>query len=762
MLGHKSTNRVVFCRIATVVLTAASTSTYAQLPTPLPAAGMAPAVVQSNGDVVTVPADRPVSRRSGLTLTIDTRWANSYGYRPVEVTIASPTPVTANHLITIRLHTGWDADTSVEQDFELPLGSTQASAVVAMPIYSQSSNRYWWDVWIDGAKDLDLSVKEEDSIARSGGSSMSTSTVRILIPGSGFNHKSLMAIGVADFEVMTIALKDFPRRWIDYTCFDVISLSLGELEQLPQKNPAAFEAILRWVRAGGQFWVTDVGDKLDQLPKVSKVLQVPDTLLSTAMDVIEGDKPAPVGWRPARFRGGIVQGQPQGFSDSRTGQTRWVTDPRVIAALERDQNFVRFGQAGETSDASVPRTRAADSSEWFVEQRLGLGMLRAFRGVNEAAWFAQGGPAANMAAMANSDSPGQIPRALSMGLRSTRRWDARHGLIPDGASPDFAKLLVPGVGLAPVTEFQFLITLFVLIIGPLNYWLLKRYKRLQLIVLSVPIAAGLATGALFAYAIVSDGFATTVRVRSYTTLDQRNGDAACWARLSYYSGIAPANGLSMPIDAAVYPLLPGWSTDNWVTERAMQWGVNEAKLTLGWLPSRTPTQYLFQRSRKSPHRIDVTAGAGKMQITNRLSARIESLIVLDKEGMFFAGDGIENETRAALEPISRTQAVQRIVPIVRDNEPEAPAALSVSDRDFRMGRSRRGYMTRYRQQFSSDQLAENLAGRAITDLAGLNGRPALDLPPRSYVAVTEKGPEVETGISYAQEEASFHVIVGRW
>jgi hypothetical protein len=744
-----------------IILAAFCAAVCAQLPTPLPMAGMAPAVVQANGDVVTVPSDRPASRRSGLMLSIDTRWVNSYGYKPVEVTITSPMPATSNRLVTIRLHTGWEVDTAVEQDFELPIGSTQASATVPMPIYNQTSNIYWWDVWVDGVKDLDLSVKKDDTVARSGNAGSSTSTVRILIPGSNANNRSLMATGVADFEVMTLSLKDFPRRWIDYTCLDVVSLSLSDLEALPKANPAAFEALLRWVRSGGQFWATDIGDDFAELARASKVLQVPETRLTTVADVIEGDKPAPVGWRPARFRGGIAQGQSQGFSDSRTGRTRWVNDPRVIAALDRDPNFVRTGQATENADGSVPRTRAADSSEWFVEQRLGLGMLRAFRGVNEAAWFGQGGPAANMAAITNGDSPGQIPRALSMGLRATRRWDARQGLIPDGSSPDFAKLWVPGVGRAPVTEFQILITLFVLIIGPLNYWLLKRYKRLQLIVLSVPIAAALATGALFIYAIAADGFDTSVRVRSYTTIDQRNGEAACWARLSYYSGIAPTQGLTMPADVAVYPLLPGWSTDGWLTERAMMWDVNEAKLTRGWLTSRTPTQYLFQRSRKTPHRIDVTAGAGKMQITNRLGTRIESLIAIDDEGKFFTGEGFEKEQRAVLEPISRTQAVQLIVPIVRDNEPESPAEFAGSERDFRMGR-RRGYMTRYRPQISSDQLAENLASRAITDLAGLNGRPALDLPPRSYVAVTETGPEVETGIPYAKEKASFHVIVGRF
>ena len=84
-----------------------------------------------------------------------------------------------------------------------------------------------------------------------------------------------------------------------------------------------------------------------------------------------------------------------------------------------------------------------------------------------------------------------------------------------------------------------LITLFVLLIGPLNYWWLKRAKRLHLMVLTVPLAAIVTTAGLAAYAVLADGFDTKVRLYSYTTLDQRTGDAACWARLSYYSGLAP-------------------------------------------------------------------------------------------------------------------------------------------------------------------------------------------------------------------------------
>jgi hypothetical protein len=151
-------------------------------------------------------------------------------------------------------------------------------------------------------------------------------------------------------------------------------------------------------------------------------------------------------------------------------------------------------------------------------------------------------------------------------------------------------------------------------------------------------------------------------------------------------------------------------------------------------------------------------------VTNRLGSQIQSLLLIDENGRYFGGQEVANESKSVLRAITRDEAVKRILQLVRDNEPEAPAALQGTDRDYtwrRVRPSRRVYRP-YRQQSSEDQMRESLASRALTDLAGLNGRPALELPPRSYVAVTEHGPEVETGVAHATEEGSFHVIVGQW
>ena len=55
------------------------------------------------------------------------------------------------------------------------------------------------------------------------------------------------------------------------------------------------------------------------------------------------------------------------------------------------------------------------------------------------------------------------------------QWSCATGSTLYGTNENFWNFLIPGVGLVPVTSFQILITLFVIVIGPVNYYLLRRW-----------------------------------------------------------------------------------------------------------------------------------------------------------------------------------------------------------------------------------------------------------------------------------------------
>ena len=222
----------------------------------------------------------------------------------------------------------------------------------------------------------------------------------------------------------------------------------------------------------------------------------------------------------------------------------------------------------------------------------------------------------------------------------------------------------------------------------------------------------------------------------------------------------------MPADVVMYPIIPGWSptsTQAYVAAtRDLRWENDEAKMKRGWLRSRTPTQYLTIRARKTPHRLELTPVREKMRARNQLGTTINFLVVIGEENELWSGEQLSAEAVAFLQPAERIDAVARLRKLVTENSPKVPAALAGEDSSYAIGNQWRMYAGRYGPYSSGQSLETNLANIALADIAGLEGRAGLALPPRTYVAVTATGAEVEFGMDGAEEEASFHVVVGQW
>ena len=374
-------------------------------------------MVQPNGSVIRLPSKRPFSRMSGLSITVDPRWTNSYGYWPVEVTITSPKATTSDHTITIRLHNGWNRNLSVEQDFVFPTGSKTATTWVTLPVFQTPLSYFWWEVRVDGIRDKDLSMDRKSPQAWTGGASGTAAGLVFLVAGPNKMNRGLVSTSAMELEVLSLKLSTFPTRWIDYSAFDVVSLSRNEVQQLATKQPAAWDAICRWVRAGGSLWISDAGKTLEHLPEISKIFNLPNDVDSEDPEVAAGKKPetaedangetkttdkkmenkseedgdqpkVQVGWRSLRFRNANSDGKVVTFLHTRTGTRQTIRDADVIARMQTDPNYMVVEERFDPTGAAIPERRSArDSSKWFVEQNLGLGTVRAFRGANEVAQF---------------------------------------------------------------------------------------------------------------------------------------------------------------------------------------------------------------------------------------------------------------------------------------------------------------------------------------------------------------------------------------
>jgi hypothetical protein len=339
-------------------------------------------------------------------------------------------------------------------------------------------------------------------------------------------------------------------------------------------------------------------------------------------------------------------------------------------------------------------------------------------------------------------------------------WVHRYGLTRIGPNDDFWNFLIPDVGLAPVTEFCILITVFVILIGPVNYWLMRRWKRIHLLVITIPVSAGLVTAALFLYALIADGLGTRVRARSVTCIDQRNKQAACFARLSYYAGLTPSGGLVFPVDTLVLPLeeFPTRTQQysrNYATRRDLRW-TDQQMLESGWLGSRTPTQFVTARSRRSDVALDIRppADAGQSWTArNDLGVLVHAVLVHTADGEWLEASDIAAGATVPLSPAGDSRG-RALTAAVNGQSLQRPP-------DFQGSHSGGAIfgLSGWRRWYGNERTASQRTSRLEEAMQSVRQG---HVPPRGYIAWVESSPELTLGTSDAREEDSLHMVIGQW
>jgi hypothetical protein len=591
--------------------------------------------------------------KNGLRLMVDSRWIDANGYRPVRVQVIQwpPGPTPADRSFRLVLRPGawyWGReDTAVTQFVELPEGAAVAETTVAIP---QSS--VWGSLGVEvyegGVRLNDLC--ETVSFTTSGGYQWSESTPTILIidddapprdrrntlvqraqfggkretpveqnlpdlrpliaqfpdqtnnfqvplstvsgDGPADDLNTLMMVQMTP-RMELLRLAELPERWIDFTMFDLICLSRVDLQRLIEQHPARWQAIRAWLVAGSTLCIYGATLDTNGLEELDRLMELPPP--GAAEKTESADH-----WQTPKSsnRNRILRG----------------SNPRMMATVPYDP-------PEESPPAPARKKIAEATAASFLIRQAGLGRVVAIA----------------------SDEPFALPgNQLTWMFNEIRAdnwmWYQRHGMSLNRENPDYWNLIIPGVGRAPVGSYLVLITLFVIVIGPVNYFWLRKWKRLYLLLVTVPLGAALVTLALMNYALFTDGLGVRVRVRSYTHLDQRSGQAASWSRQSYYAGLAPSRGMQFPATAAFYPIeqFPMEGRTRRGGGRRLLWDEGQ-HLTAGYVTSRATTQLLVVQSADSPRQLAVsgTSADEPPTVENRLGADILWLVLRGADGRFF-------------------------------------------------------------------------------------------------------------------------------
>jgi hypothetical protein len=740
---------------------------------PLVQAALSATLLAGVGSVSTLPAS-PRNAKHGLLMTVDTRWVEGNGYRPIRIHLRSwpPGPAPADRVVEVELRVNsWSDsrfDIAVRTAIELPQGSTGVVHTVSTPQWQEFS-LLQVETWEDGRKLEELCERLSIRGGADGGYSEGVPSILIVDrkapsrgsqPLSGVIADQSSGEGLPDIselleflpadgrgarparkrvatpaspeltsKIEVLAPDDLPERWIDYTCFDLVFISFQDLRALTSSHPGPWGAIRDWAATGPTLCVYDAGQGFERLEELERLLEL-----------------APLfepGKKPPAFRGWTAP----------IAKNLRETVPAFEKLKEfSDGAWPAAAEVEDPEEAGAPKRRAsqppAPQPPTFVFRQLNLGAVVAF------------GP--------KQAFPGdQLQWAWLFNTLPTRQWMwyQRHGASLQRPNVDYWNFLIPGVGLAPVKSFLLFISLFAAIIGPVNYLLLRRWRRLHLLLVTVPAGAAIVVLGLLGWALIRDGLGVRARIRSFTEIDQRQGRAVSWSRQSYYAGLVPSGGLSFPANAAVYPLeyLPRRRELPSAIGRRLAWGERQ-HYTAGYVQPRVTSQFMVTRSRRTKAGLSISWPEGQESppaVENGLGARVLELFLLDGNGRGYWAGGIDPGARFRLQAAALEPAAARLRQVLAEHRPANPPKFDPIDfrRAFGFGFNPFYYYWGWDEGLpepSTEQgvLETNLNRLAASGLRRLN--------PRSYVAIVESSSETPLGFESAREEASLHVVLGRW
>jgi hypothetical protein len=245
-------------------------------------------------------------------------------------------------------------------------------------------------------------------------------------------------------------------------------------------------------------------------------------------------------------------------------------------------------------------------------------------------------------------------------------------------------LPIPGIGRVPAGAYLFILVVFGILIGPVNFLFLWRRRQQALLVVTAPLISMTFVVLLAGYVIAGEGFAVYGRALTFTMLDQARKQASTRATVSLYpAGTAPSGGLTFPRDMAVYPR--GMDGRGAGHDRVALDLSDTQRFQSGLLNARMPTNVETIAFRPARERLQFIREGDRLAVVNGLGATITKLVYRAGDEVLAISEPLLPGERALLatsqitEPLgSLTGQALRIERIVEQQT--APFYLAVLER----------------------------------------------------------------------------------
>lgn len=418
------------------------------------------------------------------------------------------------------------------------------------------------------------------------------------------------------------------RSWLGYSQLDLILVPYPVLQRIATEQPAEHDALKRWVSAGAQIWTYGVSDPrpdwLSQTLPDGEVAKQFSTNTRSRLRLSEFNDESPVQYQPWNF-GSYYSGA---FNNSGTSRLT------IYDKLRR---------------AKHPLVNTLDRKTFLANVdavTYGLGRVT----------------------LINADDPFPGTFQFWYGLNSGLDWSERNGVNYGSGNNSYWAWLMATVGMPPVTAFVVLNGLFVLVMGPLLYFTLRRRGRLYLLYFLAPALALLATTGLFLYAFVSDGFANRARIRQLTWFDGRQrttsrGESGYpmidQSRQTFYTVIDSEYGLHYDDETFVLPVFYAEVLNNYSYrmanhDRAGDYRIDRVeggrRYSGEFLPTRTQVHHLATKPDVAAIPVSVKTVDGIVKLTSHLNTPLSKAGYRDADGKYWTAAEVPAGATVMMQP----------------------------------------------------------------------------------------------------------------
>ena len=567
---------------------------------------------------------------AGFSTTIGFSDFNAVGYQPVEIQFSAPVPTTADLRLTYRVSSLLSQQTPDDNGFVVdipilvPEGTRSATWTRYFPKWmvgvgfevlvlqdnrvlagykgsasrGYSRNQYFgWPAFAREELEMNWLLITADQVVRK--------LDRQTFPSeSGFGYfanavplpatirSSVMRGAVRNIpQILVCGQQNLPDDWRGYQRWDVVVMDKEAIKRLKQRD-SEWKALFGWVLCGGTIvvWDADSQAELDSL--FDRRSDVTDTAASEPYTKGFYEKMGLADF--ALIEAGVLVITPAVTSSG------GLVTPASTAWGKNSLLGIGLG-AGKAIAVQPPVPFGLDSQKWDFFRRL---------------------------------------------LEKKTSATLGRGGDPILGNNDFQRWLVPGVSQPPVYVLISLLTVFVILVGPIAYRQTAKQGRSHLMFVIAPVLALLTTVIMFGYGIAADGFSSIVRIRQLTWVDGASGEAGERVRATYFAPLRPRDGLTFSGDAEVIGLRRP-DGKSW-EQRQSRGGESRGTVTItedsqrfssDFLPSREQRQFLTHQPRYGIGRLRLqptaTGANSSCQVFNEFDFQLNDVLVRDKQGRYW-------------------------------------------------------------------------------------------------------------------------------